>query len=91
MENANVGNNVRGKHYLVTTGARADSFQNDYRSDSIELIFDASKPDGTPRKLLDVNRLHSLGWKHGISLENGVKETYEWFLANVESARMVVA
>jgi hypothetical protein len=45
VTSANIGNNVRGKHYLVTTGARADSFSNDYRSDSIELIFDASKPD----------------------------------------------
>lgn len=43
------------------------------------LVFDASKPDGTPRKLLDVSRLAALGWKSGISLEDGLKDTYEWF------------
>ncbi|AAR33958.1 GDP-L-fucose synthase [Geobacter sulfurreducens] len=45
-----------------------------------ELVFDASKPDGTPRKLSDVSRLHSLGWRHRIGLEDGVRETYEWFV-----------
>lgn len=44
-----------------------------------QLIFDASKPDGTPRKLSDVSRLHSLGWKHGICLTDGLKSVYEWF------------
>jgi len=53
--------------------------------------FDTSKPDGTPRKLLDVSRLHSLGWKHSIPLGEGVQSTYQWFLKNVESARLVVA
>ncbi len=54
------------------------------------LVFDTSKPDGTPRKLLDVSRLHALGWRHSISLEEGVRSTYQWFLENVESARLVV-
>jgi GDP-L-fucose synthase len=45
-----------------------------------ELTFDASKPDGTPRKLLDVSRLSALGWRPGISLRDGVASTYEWFL-----------
>ncbi len=44
-----------------------------------KLRFDASKPDGTPRKLLDVSRLHALGWRARISLEKGVADTYEWF------------
>jgi GDP-L-fucose synthase len=47
-----------------------------------ETINDTSKPDGTPRKLLDVSRLHSLGWKHKIPLEKGIKMTYDWFLEN---------
>jgi GDP-L-fucose synthase len=42
--------------------------------------FDTSKPDGTPRKLLDVSRLHALGWKHKIGLREGLKSTYGWFL-----------
>jgi len=42
-----------------------------------ELKFDTTKPDGTPRKLMDVNKLHSLGWKHKINLEEGIKAVYE--------------
>jgi GDP-L-fucose synthase len=45
-----------------------------------EIVNDTSKPDGTPRKLLDVSKLHSLEWQHKISLENGIKKTYDWFL-----------
>jgi len=44
--------------------------------------FDSSKPDGTPRKLMDVSKLHSLGWKHKINLEEGIKLAYDDFLAN---------
>lgn len=47
-----------------------------------EIINDTTKPDGTPRKLLDVSKLHNLGWKHKTSLEDGIKDTYEWFLRN---------
>jgi GDP-L-fucose synthase len=45
------------------------------------IVFDASKPDGTPRKLLDVGRLHALGWKHRIDLRQGIALAYEDFLA----------
>ena len=48
--------------------------------------FDRSKPDGTPRKLLDVTRLHELGWRHSISLEAGIRSTYQWFLDHVDTA-----
>ena len=48
-----------------------------------ELVFDASKPDGTPRKLSDVSRLHGLGWRHRIGLREGVRTTYEWYLQEV--------
>lgn len=51
------------------------------------LTFDASKPDGTPRKLLDVSRLASLGWRYQISLEEGLTSTYAWFLANQDKFR----
>lgn len=44
------------------------------------LQFDSSKPDGTPRKLQDVSRMHGLGWRHTVGLEEGIKRTYEWFL-----------
>ncbi len=46
------------------------------------LVFDASKPDGTPRKLLDVGRLHALGWRHHIGLREGIQSSYQWFLEN---------
>lgn len=44
------------------------------------LKFDTSKPDGTPRKLLDVSRLSELGWKAGIGFEQGIKDTYDWYV-----------
>lgn len=44
-----------------------------------ELVFDTDKPDGTPRKLADSSRLHALGWKHQIELEDGVRDAYRWF------------
>jgi GDP-L-fucose synthase len=44
-----------------------------------ELQFDPSKPDGTPRKLLDVSRLHALGWKHQRELREGLRQTYDWY------------
>jgi GDP-L-fucose synthase len=47
-----------------------------------QLVFDAEKPDGTPRKLMDVSRLATLGWRSTISLESGLRDAYTWFLAN---------
>jgi GDP-L-fucose synthase len=44
-----------------------------------EIVFDASKPDGTPRKLLDVGALARLGWRHRVSLREGIESTYAWF------------
>ncbi len=55
---------------LAETVARVLEFEG-------ELVFDASKPDGTPRKLMDVTRLHQLGWKHTTSLEQGIKRTWD--------------
>lgn len=44
-----------------------------------KIDFDASKPDGTPRKLIDVSKLHSLGWKHKVEIEDGVQKLYDWY------------
>jgi GDP-L-fucose synthase len=49
-----------------------------------EIVFDSSKPDGTPRKLMDVGRLHALGWQARIPLQEGVRATYAWYLENGE-------
>lgn len=52
-----------------------------------DLVFDTSKPDGTPRKLMDVSRLKALGWQASISLEDGLANTYQWFLRHQECLR----
>jgi len=54
-----------------------------------ELVFDRAKPDGTPRKLLDVSRVHSLGWRHSVSLRDGIERTYRWFCDNVSNERQM--
>ncbi|NJO55439.1 MAG: GDP-L-fucose synthase [Rhodospirillales bacterium] len=53
-----------------------------------KLVCDTTKPDGTPRKLLDVSRLKDLGWQPKIDLETGLSTTYDWFTQNIEHARM---
>ena len=53
-----------------------------------EICFDTSKPDGTPQKLLDISRISALGWSAKISLKEGLKHTYQWFLENRESLRV---
>jgi GDP-L-fucose synthase len=52
-----------------------------------ELVFDATKPDGTMRKLLDVSRMKSLGWEAKVSLRDGIEKTYEWFLKHQDDFR----
>jgi GDP-L-fucose synthase len=55
------------------------------------LAFDPTKPDGTPRKLLDVSALHRLGWTHSIGLDEGLASTYQWFLGHEDTARGIAA
>lgn len=54
-----------------------------------KIYWDASKPDGTPRKLMDVSRINELGWKAKIDLHEGIKKTYQWFLENLEEIKEV--
>jgi GDP-L-fucose synthase len=75
--NVGVGEDVSIKE-LAETIKRIIGFEG-----SIE--WDSSKPDGTPRKLLDVSRLTDLGWKAKISLEEGISSTYQWYTANQKS------
>jgi len=65
---------------LVETVAKVVGFEGD-------IAFDASKPDGAPRKLMDVDRLKGLGWKYSIDLEQGLASTYKWFLENQSAYR----
>lgn len=65
---------------LVETVAKVVGFHGN-------IVFDATKPDGAPRKLMDVSRLKALGWQAGTSLEQGLADTYQWFLANQDSFR----
>jgi nucleoside-diphosphate-sugar epimerase len=52
-----------------------------------QIVFDESRPDGTMRKLMDSGRLRTMGWQPKISLRDGVRDTYDWYLANLGSAR----
>ncbi|SUX98167.1 GDP-L-fucose synthetase [Citrobacter koseri] len=52
-----------------------------------KIVFDASKPDGTPRKLMDVNRLRNLGWQYRYNLQDGLQLTYNWYLSNLNTTR----
>lgn len=54
-----------------------------------EIIWDSSKPDGTPRKLMDVSKMKEQGWEAKISLEEGISTTYQWFLENINSYKQV--
>jgi len=54
-----------------------------------EIIWDDTKPDGTPRKLLDVTRMHEIGWKHQMNLEEGIQKTYSWFLENNKNFKQI--
>jgi GDP-L-fucose synthase len=65
---------------LVEIVARVIGFE-------IDLVFDTTKPDGTPRKLLDTTRLQALGWKPRISLNDGIRQTYQWFLESSAQLR----
>ncbi|MCW8108053.1 GDP-L-fucose synthase [Alteromonas ponticola] len=65
---------------LVQTIAKVIGFEG-------EIIWDTSKPDGTPRKLMEVSRLSKLGWQYSIRLEDGLRSTYDWFLKNQQNFR----
>jgi GDP-L-fucose synthase len=54
-----------------------------------EIIWDTKKPDGTPRKLMDVSKMATLGWKYSTELKEGIEKTYSWFLENIESIKEI--
>lgn len=78
--NVGVGEDIT-IHELAETVAKIVGYEGD-------LEWDPSKPDGTPQKLLDVTKLTALGWKAQIPLEDGIRLTYEWFVAQHQTARL---
>lgn len=81
----------RGRHINVGTGRDLSIKElaeavRDVVAPGVDLAWDTSKPDGAPRKLLDVSRLHALGWRHTIELEEGIERTYAWFREHHDSA-----
>lgn len=54
-----------------------------------EIIWDDTKPDGTPRKLMDVSKMNNIGWKHQVNLEEGIQKTYTWFLDNSKNFKQI--
>ncbi len=81
LSHINVGTGVDCSiRELAETIARVTEYQG-------ELKFDSTKPDGTPRKLMDVSRLKALGWQSSISLEDGLRDAYRWFVENQHQAR----
>ena len=54
-----------------------------------EIIWDSSKPDGTPRKLMDISKLNSLGWDAKVELQKGIEMTYAWYLENIDKIKKV--
>jgi GDP-L-fucose synthase len=54
-----------------------------------QIIWDATKPDGTPRKLMDVSKMKDIGWQYSTELEEGIEQTYAWFLENIENIKEV--
>ena len=54
-----------------------------------KIIWDVTKPDGTPRKLMDVSKMEAMGWTYPTELENGIQKTYDWFLENIDSIKKV--
>ena len=53
-----------------------------------EIVFDLSKPDGTPRKVLDTQRINDLGWHPEINIKEGLLDTYKWYLENINAVRI---
>jgi GDP-L-fucose synthase len=81
LYNVGTGNDVTIKD-LAETIQRITGHQG-------KILWDSSKPDGTPRKLMDVSKMKVLGWEYTTELEDGVKKTYNWFLQNIDKIKEI--
>lgn len=94
LENSNYEENTRSMLSHINVGTGVDCTIRELVETTARVVgyeglisFDLSKPDGTPRKLMDVSRLKSLGWQYQIPLKEGLTRTYDWFLRNQDSLR----
>ncbi|WDF62508.1 GDP-L-fucose synthase family protein [Flavobacterium sp. KACC 22763] len=83
-------------HYLYNVGTGQDlaieklaTIVQQVTGHTGKIIWDADKPDGTPKKLMDVSKMHKLGWKHEVELYEGIKTTYDWFSKNIENFKQI--
>ena len=81
MYNIGTGNDISIKDLALTVQKIVN-----YKG---EIFWDKTKPDGTPRKLLDVSKIRKLGWEYNIKLEDGIKNTYSWFLKNISNVKKI--
>ena len=95
MENIEAGNIYEQGISHINIGTGEDLTINelahiiaDITGFSGKIEYDTTKPDGTPRKLMDVSRLNGLGWKYSTSLRNGIEKAYDWFKSNVQQQRI---
>ena len=87
-------NNLSEYLYNIGTGKDITIKELAYTIQSVvghqgNILWDASKPDGTPRKLMDVSKIKYMGWEYSIELEEGIKKTYQWFLENIDSIKEI--
>ncbi|OAG27017.1 GDP-L-fucose synthase family protein [Thermodesulfatator autotrophicus] len=81
------GQKIRNTHINIGTGEEISIKELAYLIKNVvgfkgEIYFNSSKPDGTPRKVTDISKLHSLGWKHKVSLKKGIKKLYKWYVTS---------
>tara|TARA_B100001287_G_C22681960_1_gene530990 strand:+ start:2068 stop:3024 length:957 start_codon:yes stop_codon:yes gene_type:complete len=81
MYNIGTGNDISIKDLALTVQKIVN-----YKG---KIFWDKTKPDGTPRKLLDVSKIRKLGWEYNIKLEDGIKNTYSWFLKNISNIKKI--
>jgi GDP-L-fucose synthase len=72
----------------ITIKELADTIQSAIGNQG-NILWDPSKPDGTPKKLMDVSKMKELGWEYTTDLEDGIKKTYHWFLDNIDTIKEV--
>ena len=74
----------RGKDITIKKLAKIIQMVVDHHGN---ILWDTSKPDGTPRKLMDVSKINEMGWVYSTELKDGIEKTYQWFLENIDTIK----